>query len=153
MSTAGTGHFYTTDKNKKTTPAKMEIKKYDPVVRQHRGLQGSEDREASARAPCARLLPMLHPGESRSRRFEKPATWRAFSLDTPRAQEGSAFASPAQRGKLPEGLKGALLPTSVLFPTVLVAIAGGTRIISYDTRFARTMRLFDRLGFASVRSG
>ena len=35
VSTAGTGHFYTTDKNKKTTPAKMEIKKYDPVVRQH----------------------------------------------------------------------------------------------------------------------
>jgi large subunit ribosomal protein L33 len=35
VSTAGTGHFYTTDKNKKTTPEKMEIKKYDPVVRQH----------------------------------------------------------------------------------------------------------------------
>jgi large subunit ribosomal protein L33 len=35
VSSAGTGHFYTTDKNKKTTPAKMEIKKYDPVVRKH----------------------------------------------------------------------------------------------------------------------
>ena len=34
-SSAGTGHFYTTDKNKKTTPAKMEIKKYDPVARKH----------------------------------------------------------------------------------------------------------------------
>ena len=34
-STAGTGHFYTTDKNKTNTPEKMEIKKYDPVVRQH----------------------------------------------------------------------------------------------------------------------
>ena len=34
-SSAGTGHFYTTDKNKKTTPNKMEIKKYDPVVRNH----------------------------------------------------------------------------------------------------------------------
>ena len=34
-SSAGTGHFYTTDKNKKTTPNKMEIKKYDPVVRKH----------------------------------------------------------------------------------------------------------------------
>jgi ribosomal protein L33 len=34
-STAGTGHFYTTDKNKKNTPGKMEIKKYDPVVRKH----------------------------------------------------------------------------------------------------------------------
>ena len=34
-SSAGTGHFYTTTKNKKTTPDKMEIKKYDPVVRKH----------------------------------------------------------------------------------------------------------------------
>ncbi|EQD26819.1 Ribosomal protein L33 [mine drainage metagenome] len=34
-SSAGTGHFYTTDKNKKTTPDKMEVKKYDPVVRKH----------------------------------------------------------------------------------------------------------------------
>lgn len=35
VSTAGTGHFYTTTKNKKTTPDKFEFKKYDPVVRQH----------------------------------------------------------------------------------------------------------------------
>ncbi len=34
-STAGTGHFYTTDKNKKNTPGKIEMKKYDPVVRKH----------------------------------------------------------------------------------------------------------------------
>ena len=35
ISSAGTGHFYTTDKNKKTTPNKMEMSKYDPVVRKH----------------------------------------------------------------------------------------------------------------------
>jgi large subunit ribosomal protein L33 len=35
ISTAGTGHFYTTDKNKKTIPTKMEFLKYDPVVRKH----------------------------------------------------------------------------------------------------------------------
>ena len=35
ISTAGTGHFYTIDKNKKTTPNKMEFLKYDPVVRKH----------------------------------------------------------------------------------------------------------------------
>lgn len=35
VSTANTGHFYTTDKNKKTTPNKMEMSKYDPVVRKH----------------------------------------------------------------------------------------------------------------------
>ncbi len=34
-SSAGTGHFYTTDKNKRTTPEKIEMKKYDPVVRKH----------------------------------------------------------------------------------------------------------------------
>ncbi len=34
-SSAGTGHFYTTSKNKKTTPEKLEMKKYDPVVRKH----------------------------------------------------------------------------------------------------------------------
>ncbi len=35
ISSEGTGHFYTTDKNKKNTPNKIEIKKYDPVVRKH----------------------------------------------------------------------------------------------------------------------
>ncbi len=35
VSSAGTGHFYTTDKNKRSTPNKLEFKKYDPVVRKH----------------------------------------------------------------------------------------------------------------------
>ncbi|MDZ7857782.1 MULTISPECIES: 50S ribosomal protein L33 [Sphaerotilus] len=34
-STAGTGHFYTTDKNKKTTPGKLEFMKFDPKARKH----------------------------------------------------------------------------------------------------------------------
>ncbi len=34
-SSAGTGHYYTTDKNKRNTPNKLEFKKYDPVVRKH----------------------------------------------------------------------------------------------------------------------
>ena len=34
-STAGTGHFYTTTKNKKTSTGKMEISKFDPVARKH----------------------------------------------------------------------------------------------------------------------
>ncbi|MEO6032562.1 MAG: 50S ribosomal protein L33 [Burkholderiaceae bacterium] len=34
-SSAGTGHFYTTKKNKKNTPEKFEFMKYDPVVRKH----------------------------------------------------------------------------------------------------------------------
>jgi large subunit ribosomal protein L33 len=34
-SSAGTGHFYTTFKNKMNTPGKIELMKYDPVVRKH----------------------------------------------------------------------------------------------------------------------
>ena len=34
-SSAVTGHFYTTDKNKRTMPDKLEMKKYDPVARKH----------------------------------------------------------------------------------------------------------------------
>jgi len=35
VSTAKTGHFYTTYKNKRNTTGKLEVKKYDPVVRKH----------------------------------------------------------------------------------------------------------------------
>ncbi|MDE0251244.1 MAG: 50S ribosomal protein L33 [Gammaproteobacteria bacterium] len=35
VSSAGTGHYYTTSKNKRTTPDKLEMKKFDPVVRRH----------------------------------------------------------------------------------------------------------------------
>ena len=35
VSSAGTGHFYTTDKNKRTLPDKLEMRKYDPVARKH----------------------------------------------------------------------------------------------------------------------
>ena len=34
-SSVGTGHFYTTTKNKRTKPEKMEIMKFDPKVRKH----------------------------------------------------------------------------------------------------------------------
>lgn len=35
VSTAGTGYAYVTTKNKRTTPEKLERKKFDPVVRKH----------------------------------------------------------------------------------------------------------------------
>ena len=35
MSSAGTGHYYTTTKNRRLHPEKMEVKKYDPRIRQH----------------------------------------------------------------------------------------------------------------------
>ncbi len=35
VSTADTGYFYVTKKNPRTQTEKMEMRKYDPVVRQH----------------------------------------------------------------------------------------------------------------------
>jgi large subunit ribosomal protein L33 len=35
VSTAGTGYFYTTTKNKRNTPGKLVFRKYDPVIRKH----------------------------------------------------------------------------------------------------------------------
>jgi large subunit ribosomal protein L33 len=35
VSSANTGHFYTTTKNKRLHPEKMEVKKYDPKARKH----------------------------------------------------------------------------------------------------------------------
>ncbi len=34
-SSAGTGHFYTTTKNKRTSTEKIEITKFDPKARKH----------------------------------------------------------------------------------------------------------------------
>ncbi|GAN76877.1 50S ribosomal protein L33 [Acidisphaera rubrifaciens] len=35
VSTADTGYFYVTKKNARTQTGKMELRKYDPVVRKH----------------------------------------------------------------------------------------------------------------------
>ena len=35
ISYAETGHYYTTTKNKRLHPDKVEVKKFDPVVRKH----------------------------------------------------------------------------------------------------------------------
>ena len=35
VSSAETGHYYTTTKNKRLHPDKIEVKKFDPVVRKH----------------------------------------------------------------------------------------------------------------------
>ncbi|MBM3796802.1 MAG: 50S ribosomal protein L33 [Acidobacteria bacterium] len=35
VSSAGTGHYYTTTKNPKTKTEKLTTKKFDPVVRKH----------------------------------------------------------------------------------------------------------------------
>ena len=64
ISSANTGHFYTTDKNKKNTPAKMEIKKYDPVVRKH--VMYKDGKIKYGPATCSTST--------------KPAAWRASSF-------------------------------------------------------------------------
>lgn len=35
VSSADTGHYYTITKNKRLHPEKMEVRKFDPVVRKH----------------------------------------------------------------------------------------------------------------------
>lgn len=35
VSSADTGHYYTTTKNRRLHPGKMEVQKFDPVVRKH----------------------------------------------------------------------------------------------------------------------
>jgi large subunit ribosomal protein L33 len=35
VSTADTGYYYVTKKNARSTTGKLELKKYDPVVRKH----------------------------------------------------------------------------------------------------------------------
>ena len=35
VSSAGTGYFYTTTKNRRHTPDKLRLKKYDPKIRKH----------------------------------------------------------------------------------------------------------------------
>ncbi len=35
VSSAKTGHYYTTTKNKRNVPDKMEMMKYDPTIRKH----------------------------------------------------------------------------------------------------------------------
>ncbi|WP_343189504.1 50S ribosomal protein L33 [Buchnera aphidicola] len=35
ISSENTGHYYTTTKNKRNTPEKLKLKKYDPKIRKH----------------------------------------------------------------------------------------------------------------------
>ncbi|MFB6434508.1 MAG: 50S ribosomal protein L33 [Candidatus Malihini olakiniferum] len=35
VSSSESGHYYTTTKNKRTHPEKLELNKFDPAIRQH----------------------------------------------------------------------------------------------------------------------
>ena len=82
-SSAGTGHFYTTSKNKKNMPDKMEIKKFDPVARKHVHVQGNEAEVAAVAAPLPRplLRPFTkEPASSGFLRRSHSATWQVVPL-------------------------------------------------------------------------
>ena len=49
ISSAGTGHFYTTTKNKRLHPEKMEAQQVRPGRTQARALQGSQDQVGRSR--------------------------------------------------------------------------------------------------------
>src|SRR3954462_2924309 len=66
LSTAGTGHFYVATKNKRLHPDKMEVKKYDPVVRKHVAYKESK-------------IELAIPGEDKTKRPRRE-TGGAFSL-------------------------------------------------------------------------
>jgi len=70
-SSAGTGHFYTTSKNKRTTPEKLQLMKYDPVARKHVAYKENQ-------APSRRL----------AQPKKKPAAAGFFCFPEPRAGSG-----------------------------------------------------------------
>jgi len=49
VSSAGTGYFYTTTKNKRLATGKLKLKKYDPKVRKHVEFERAEGKGRAAR--------------------------------------------------------------------------------------------------------
>ena len=52
LSSAGTGHFYVTTKNKRLHPDKLEVRKFDPVARKHVSYKETEDQIGARAASC-----------------------------------------------------------------------------------------------------
>lgn len=59
-STAGTGHFYTTTKNKRTTPGKDRDCQVRPKGKKACPLQGSQDQVSLPFAEQAGFMPAFH---------------------------------------------------------------------------------------------
>ena len=53
LSTAGTGFFYVTKKNPRTSTEKLVFKKYDPVVKKHVEFKETKIKLARAGPACA----------------------------------------------------------------------------------------------------
>ena len=54
VSSADTGFFYVTKKNARTQTGKLELKKYDPVVRKHVPFKEAKIKEPARHAPRPR---------------------------------------------------------------------------------------------------
>jgi len=72
VSSAGTGHYYTTTKNKRLHPDKMETMKFDPVGAQARSVQRIEDQVDLEFSRAASPIPEL-PEVETTRRGIEPA--------------------------------------------------------------------------------
>src|SRR3569832_344537 len=89
VSSATTGHFYTTIKNKRNTPDKIEMKKYDPVVRKHVTYKESKIKKScflktNKKTRLRRVFLFVQPRDGRSgRRLDGVALHRAGKVLQP----------------------------------------------------------------------
>ena len=81
-STAGTGHFYTTSKNKKTTPEKLEFLKFDPKARKH-VLYKEVPGRVSGSKPHRHFLPETRPDARRRGFSSAPRAGRRKKMGSP----------------------------------------------------------------------
>src|SRR5215467_7313425 len=67
LSSAGTGHFYVTTKNKRLHPDKLEVRKFDPLARKHVAYKESKIKKSAARTARSRDdAPWAQPPHARS---------------------------------------------------------------------------------------
>ena len=100
-SSAGTGHFYTTTKNKRTMPDKLEIKKYDPVARKHVVYKEDEAqvRRASGTAWARKATPLNAGSNIRRARAVGDGSFRAQHCQQKSpAMRGFSFAGSGASG-------------------------------------------------------
>ena len=101
-SSAGTGHFYTTSKNKKNTPEKMTLRKFDPVARRH--VEYKETKLKEPRHP--RSSPDVAPVAAK----KKARIARAFSLTVATALGVALEREREARQRIDTGHLGAVAP-------------------------------------------
>ena len=91
LSTAGTGHFYVATKNKRLHPDKMNVKKYDPVVRKHVDVQGIEDQVIVAQSGAINEATKKAPPVTRRALFFAYSTPSTTALNSVRTWGGGGI--------------------------------------------------------------